>query len=92
LKAWNKMEELDFLPPSSQYQHYLWATCIYAYVPPQWHHSLKSIGGERPKDYTQVHVAIYRAACWIGEFCCELIAFVAFVSMNYHSHFFDPLQ
>ena len=25
VKAWNQMEELDLLPPSSQFQHYLWA-------------------------------------------------------------------
>ncbi len=49
----------------------------FAYLPPQRHHSLETIGGERPEDYKQVYVAIHQVTCWIGEFCRELIAFVA---------------
>jgi hypothetical protein len=34
VKAWNKMEELDLLPPSSQFQHYLWALTFLCTYPP----------------------------------------------------------
>ncbi len=34
VKAWNKMEALDLLPPSSQFQHYLWALAFMRTYPP----------------------------------------------------------
>jgi hypothetical protein len=71
VKAWNKMEELDLLPPSSHFDHYLWALAFMRTYPPQRHHSLDTIGGERPKDDLQVYVAVYQVTCGIGEFCSE---------------------
>jgi len=42
VKAWNKMEELDLLPPSTQFQHY-------RTYPPNDTTLLKLLGGKDPK-------------------------------------------
>jgi hypothetical protein len=50
VKAWNKMDELDFSPHSSQISTLPLGICIFVYVPPHQHHSLETIrGGEGPK-------------------------------------------
>ena len=49
VKAWNKMEELDFLPLSSQYQHYLWALAFMCTYPPNDTTLERLLGGKDPK-------------------------------------------
>jgi hypothetical protein len=49
VKAWNKMEELDLLPPSSQFQHYLWALAFMHTYPPNDTTLSKLLGGKDPK-------------------------------------------
>jgi len=47
VKAWNEMEELDLLPPSSQFQHYLWALAfMHTYPPPTTPLSRNCWGGK----------------------------------------------
>ena len=52
VKAWNKMEELDLLPPSSQFQHYLWALAFLRTYPPNDTTLLTLLGG---KDLKTIH-------------------------------------
>jgi hypothetical protein len=49
VKAWNKMEELDLLPPSSQFQHCLWALAFLRAYPPNNTTLLRLLGGTDPK-------------------------------------------
>ena len=49
VKAWNKMEELDLLPPSSQFQHYLWALAFMRTYPPNDTTLSTLLGGKDPK-------------------------------------------
>ena len=49
VKAWNKMEELDLLPPSSQFQHYLGALAFMRTYPPNHTTLSKLLGGKDPK-------------------------------------------
>ena len=49
VKAWNKMEKLDLLPPSSQFQHYLWALAFMRTCPPNDTTLSKLLGGKDPK-------------------------------------------
>ena len=66
VKAWNKMEELDLLPPLSHFEHYLWALAFMRTYPP----NDTTLGGKDPKTIHN-YVAIYQVTCGIGEFCCE---------------------
>ena len=55
----------------------------------QQNHSLKTIGGERPKGYIQVHVVVHQVTFWIEEFCRELIALLLlFQSTTPHIYLF----
>jgi hypothetical protein len=47
--CWNKMEELDLLPPSSQFQHYLWALAFLQTYPPNDTTLLRLLGMKDPK-------------------------------------------
>jgi hypothetical protein len=49
VKAQNKMEELDLLPPSSQFQHYLWALAFLRTYPPNNTTCSRLLGGKDPK-------------------------------------------
>ena len=49
VKAWNQMEELDLLPPSSQFQHYLWALAFMRTYPPNDTTLSRLLGGKHPK-------------------------------------------
>jgi hypothetical protein len=49
VKAWNKMEELDLLPPSSQFQHYLWELAFMRAYPPNDTTLLAILEGKDPK-------------------------------------------
>ena len=49
VKAWNQMEELDLLPPSSQFQHYLWALAFMRTYPPNDTTLSRLLGGKDPK-------------------------------------------
>jgi hypothetical protein len=49
VKAWNKIEELDLLPPSSQFQHYLWALAFMCTYPPNDTTLLRLLGGKDPE-------------------------------------------
>ena len=48
-KVWNKIEELDLLPPSSQFQHYLWAFAFMCTYPPNDTTLSRLRGGKDPK-------------------------------------------
>ena len=49
VKAWNEMEELDLLPPSAQFQHYLWALAFMRTYPPNDATLSILLGGKDPK-------------------------------------------
>jgi len=49
VKVWNQMEELDLLPPSSQFQHYLWALAFMRTYPPNDTTLPRLLGGKDPK-------------------------------------------
>ena len=49
VKAWNQMEELDLLPPSSQFQHILWALAFMHMYPPNDTTLSRLLGGKDPK-------------------------------------------
>ncbi len=90
MKAWNKMEELDLRPPSSQVQHYLWALAFLRRYPPNNNTLLRLLGGKDPKTTHKYMWPYIKSLAELENFCHELIAFVAFVSINYYSHFVVP--
>ncbi len=49
VKAWNQMEELVLLPPSSQFQHYLWALAFMHTHPPNDTTFSRLLGEKDPK-------------------------------------------
>ena len=49
VKAWNRMEELDLLPTSAQYEHYLWALAFMRTYPPNESTLSRLLGGKDPK-------------------------------------------
>ncbi len=49
MKAWTKMEELDLLPPSSQFHHYLWALAFMHTYPPNKTTLSRLLGAKDPK-------------------------------------------
>ena len=49
VKAWNQMEELDLLLPSSQFQHILWALAFMHMYPPNDTTLSRLLGGKDPK-------------------------------------------
>ena len=48
-KAWNRMEELDLLPPSSKFQHHLWVLAFMRTYPPNDTTLSRLLGGKDPK-------------------------------------------
>ena len=49
VEAWEMMEELDCLPPSPQFQHYLWALAFMRLYPANESALSSNLGGSDPK-------------------------------------------
>ncbi len=49
VEAWEMMEELDYLPPLPQFQHYLWALAFMRLYPANDIALLATLGGSDPK-------------------------------------------
>ena len=49
VEAWEMMEELDCLPPSPQFQHYLWALAFMQLYPANESALSSNLGGSDPK-------------------------------------------
>ncbi len=49
VEAWEMMEELDCLPPSPQFEHYLWALAFMRLYPTNNKALLTMLGGSDPK-------------------------------------------
>ena len=49
VEAWEMMEELDCLPPSPEFRHYLWALAFMRLYPANGSALLSTLGGSDPK-------------------------------------------
>ena len=77
VKAWNKMEELDLLPPSAQFQHYLWALAFMRTYPPNDTTLSTLLGGKDPKTIHKYMWPYIKSLAELENFVVR-IAFVAF--------------
>ena len=54
VKAWEMMEELDCLPPSPEFRHYLWALAFMRSYPANGSALSSTLGGSDPKTIENV--------------------------------------
>ncbi len=54
VEAWEMMEELDCLPPSPQFEHYLWALAFMRLYPANNKALLTMLGGVTPKQFENI--------------------------------------